>query len=318
MKAKNILTALFSTGCLLMSGISMAASFPAKDMTIIVPKSPGGGTDITTRGLIEYAKHYTDKNIIAVNKPGAGGVTGMAQAAAARPDGYTMVMTTVELDILPHLNRSPIDYKAFKFIVAPISEPAGLIVPKDSPFNSVNDFVAYAKSHPGKLRVGNSGVGSIWHLASVAIKQNYGIDYIDVPYSGGSAPAVAALVGKHLDAITVGPGNASSQIASGELKLLGIMSDKRSPLFPDVPTFKELGHEFVVRAWAALAVPSKVSESRFKTLSGIFTKAVNDPGFVKFMNNQGIEVNKMTVKQVNQMVREDNDYYKKLVKKIKL
>ncbi len=317
MRLKNIFILVFSVACLLISGITMAA-FPEKDLTIIVPKLPGGGTDITTRALIQYAKHYTDHNIIAVNKPGAGGVTGMVQAASARPDGYTLVMTTVELDILPHLGRSPIDYKVFKYIVAPISEPAGLIVSKNSPFKSVQDFVNYAKAHPGELRVGNSGVASIWHLASLAIKKEFGINFIDVPYSGGSAQAVAALVGQHLDAITVGPGNASSQIKSGELKLLGIMSAKRSTLFPNVPTFKELGSNIVVRAWAALAAPSKVPQARFEILSDIFTKAMNNPDFAHLMNNQGIEVNRMGTREVNQMIRQDNGYYKKLLQKISL
>lgn len=317
MQTKKILTVLLSLSCLFPAMAAMA-EFPAKDITVIVPKSPGGGTDITTRGLVEYAKNHVDQNIIVVNRPGAGGVTGMVQAASSRPDGYTLVMTTVELDILPHLNRSPIDYSAFKYIVAPIAEPAGLIVPKDSPYNTVEEFVAYAKAHPGKLHVGNSGVGSIWHLASVAIKQQYGISFVDVPYAGGSSEAVAALMGNHLDAITVGPGNANSQLKAGELKLLAIMGDERLPMFPDVPTFKELGYDFVVRAWAALAVPKDVDEDRYKVLSKVFTEAMADKDFVKFMNTQGIEVNNMNVEQVNKMVKEDNEYYKKLVKEIAL
>lgn len=317
MQAKKLLTALFSFSCLL-TPVAAMADFPTKDITVIVPKSPGGGTDITTRGLVEYAKSYVDKNIIVVNRPGAGGVTGMVQAAGSKADGYTLVMTTVELDILPHLKRSPIDYSAFKYIVAPIAEPAGLIVPKDSPYNTVDEFVAYAKANPGKLKVGNSGVGSIWHLASVAMKQQYGVEFVDVPYAGGSSEAVAALMGNHLDAITVGPGNANSQLKAGELKLLGVMGDNRLSMFPTVPTFKELGYDFVVRAWAALAVPQKVDDERYKALSDIFTKAMADKEFVKFMNNQGIEVNNMNVEQVNKMVKEDNDYYKKLVSEIAL
>ncbi|WP_165862832.1 Bug family tripartite tricarboxylate transporter substrate binding protein [Vibrio sinensis] len=317
MKTKSLLTALFSFSCL-MAPAAALADFPDKDITIIVPKSPGGGTDITTRGLIQFAKEHVDHNIIAVNRPGAGGVTGMVQAANSKPNGYTLVMTTVELDILPHMNRSPIDYTAFKYIVAPIAEPAGLIVPKDSPFNSVEEFVAHAKANPGKLRVGNAGVGSIWHLASIAIKQQYDIQFVDVPYAGGSSEAVAALMGQHLDAITVGPGNANSQLQAGELKLLGIMGEERLPMFPNVPTFKELGNDFIVRAWAALAVPVKVSDEHYKTLSTIFTNAMAEPGFVEFMNNQGIEVNDMNVEQVNKMVAEDNEYYKELIKQITL
>ncbi len=317
MKAKTLLITLLSSICLAAPGLSMAA-FPSKDLTVIVPKSPGGGTDITTRGLILYAKNHIDHNIIAVNKPGAGGVTGMVKGANSRPDGYTMVMTTVELDILPHLHRSPIDYHAFRYIVAPIAEPAGLIVPKDSPFKTAQQFIDYAKAHPNKLKVGNSGVGSIWHLASLAIKQQYNVKFVDVPYSGGSAPAVAALVGHHLDAITVGPSNAHSQLESGDLRLLAVMSEKRLPMFADVPTFKEMGNDFVVRAWAALAVPAKTPDAQFNKLTEIFTTALHDPGFTKFMNNQGIVVNNMNVDQVNAMVKQDDAYYKKLVAKVGL
>jgi tripartite-type tricarboxylate transporter receptor subunit TctC len=294
------------------------AEFPEKNITVVVPKSPGGGTDISTRGLVQFAKKHTDVDILVQNKPGAAGVIGMVAGARAKPDGYNLVMTVVELDILPHLKRSPVDHTAFDFLVAPIAEPAGLIVRKDSPFDSVDDFVAYAQANPGKLKVGNAGVGSIWHLAAVAMKKQYGINFRDVPYAGGSAEAVAALVGGHLDALTVGPGNAKAQLDAGEFRLLGLMSESRLAMFPDVPTFSELGHDTTVRAWAALAVPKGVPEDRLAKLRQIFGKAVRDPAFIEMMARQGIEVNTADSESVTKMVTQDSDYYKSLIQDIGL
>lgn len=290
-----------------------ADNFPSQPITIIVPNAPGGGTDISTRGLARVVEKYLPAQIRVVNRSGASGIVGTLTASRAKPDGYTLVMATVELAILPHLRRSPMSYKNFDFLVAPIAEPGALIVNSKSPFNSVEEFMTYARQHPGKLRVGNSGIGSIWHLSAMSLKDHYDVKFVDVPYSGGSAEAIVALVGSHIDAVTVGPANATAQIAAGQLKLLGVMNDTRMPLYPDVPTFKELGVDLTIRAWAALGIPKGVPEAHKQILQDGFSKALKDEEYVNYMARQGIVVNTADTDAVNAMIKEDDAFYKTLV-----
>lgn len=312
MQCKKWLTLAVCVIAMVSTAVS-AEDFPAQPITIIVPNAPGGGTDISTRGLVRVAEKYLPAQIRVVNRSGASGIVGTLTASRAKPDGYTLVMATVELAILPHLRRSPMSYKNFDFLVAPIAEPGALIVNSKSPFNSVEEFMTYARQHPGKLRVGNSGIGSIWHLSAMSLKDHYDVKFVDVPYSGGSAEAIVALVGGHIDAVTVGPANATAQIAAGQLKLLGVMNDSRMPLYPEVPTFKELGTDLTIRAWAALGVPKGVPESRRLILQQAFSKALQDPEYVDYMARQGIVVNTADTAAVNAMIKEDDAFYKTLV-----
>lgn len=302
----------------LLFGCNTNGAYPSKDITVIVPKSPGGGTDITTRGLVKYAEKYIDAKFVVENKPGGGGVTGMVEGANAEADGYTLTMTTVELAMLPHMDRSPVTYEDFAPIVSPIADPAALIVPADAPYDTLLDFMSYVKEHPGEVKVGNAGIGSIWHLAAVAIEDQFDVEFTHVPYDGGSAPAVAALVGGHIDAVTVSPGNALSQIEAGQLKVLAIMSDERSPLFPDVPTFKETGFDFYVRAWAALTAPAGTPQEVMDILTEAFMKAAQDPEFKEYMRNQGIEPVEIGPEQLGEMMKFDHEYYGSLLKEMEL
>lgn len=292
--------------------------YPSKNIKLIVPKSPGGGTDIVARGLVEYTKDKLDAKIIVENQPGGGGVTGMVEAANAKEDGYTLSMSTVELAILPHLGRSPVDYEDFIPIVIPIADPASLIVPADAPYDTITEFIAYAKENPG-FKVGNSGIGAIWHLAAVAVEDEFDIKFTHVPYDGGSAPAVAALVGKHIDAIMVAPGNAKSQIEAGELKVIAVMSDERLESFKDVPTFKEeLGMDFTVSAWAALTAPAGTPDDVIDILVKAFTETVEDPKFQEFLRKQGIDPVQYSTEEARKMMKEDHEVYGKLLEKIDL
>ncbi len=292
--------------------------FPTKDIKVIVPKDPGGGTDIVARGLVEYTKDKFDKNIIVENQPGGGGVTGMVQGAESSPDGYTLTMTTVELAILPHMELSPVTYENFTGIVSAIADPASVIVPSDAPYDTLEEFINYSKDNKG-LKVGNSGIGSIWHLAAVAVEDEFDLDFNHIPYDGGSAPAVAALAGGHLDAIMVAPGNAKSQIDAGDLKVLAVMSDERLDSFPDVPTFKEeIDMDFTVQAWAALTAPADIPKEALNVLSEAFTETLNDEEFQDFLIKQGIEPVQYGPEETQKMMEEDHKRYGELMKEIDL
>ena len=135
------------------SSAAQSVDYPTKDITVIIPKNPGGGTDVSTRGLIQYMKNYIDgSNFVPTNKPDGGGVTGMVETANAKADGYTLGAVTVELAMFPHQGKCTVTYEDFAPICAQIAAPAALIVPADAPYDSLQEFVDYCKGTPAPFR----------------------------------------------------------------------------------------------------------------------------------------------------------------------
>lgn len=309
--------------CVLLTVGGMGASaqqvtYPKKNIAVIIPKSPGGGTDTSARLTLEYAKKYLPANVLFIpeNKPAGNGVTGLIEAAHARPNGLTLVMTTVELAMFPHQNKSPVTYKDFTGLYAPIADPCSLVVRADSAYKTVQDFVAAAKKHPGEIQVANSGTGAIYDLATVNMEQQLGIKLKHIPFSEGIGPAIAALVGGHVDAVITTPGTAKPQVDAGALRLLGVMDSKRFALFPDVPTFNEAlgaGTDTQMRAWAAFAGPANLPADVKNQLVGMFTAVAADPDFQAAMKKQGIMPSQLVGDDVMTMMKRDHELYGKLI-----
>ncbi|SNS00256.1 Tripartite-type tricarboxylate transporter, receptor component TctC [Anaerovirgula multivorans] len=318
MKRKSIiLIAVIMMFSLIMTGCGSKEYPQGGQITVIIPKSPGGGTDITARGLIQYMKEHAEgATFVPTNKPDGNGVTGMVETANAKKDGYTLGMVTVELAMFPHLDRSPVTYEDFIPIAAPIADPAAVIVPVDAPYQTLQEFIDYAKAHPGELQVGNSGTGAIWHLAAVAMEDQFGIELTHVPYSEGTAPSIAAVVGGHIDAVMSSPSAAKAQVDAGALKILAVMADERTDIFPEVPTFKELGFDFSIRAWAALVAPKDTPEEIVDYLVTAAQATVNDPAFKEYLSKQGISPVDITGDEVYKMMEADHKYYGELLKMV--
>jgi tripartite-type tricarboxylate transporter receptor subunit TctC len=293
-------------------------TYPTKNVTVVIPKSPGGGTDTSARVLIEYAKGYLPKGLLFVpeNKPAGNGVAGLIEVANAKPDGHTLVMTTVELAMFPHEGKSPVTYENFTPIAATIADPVAVIVRADSPYRTLKDWIDAAKAKPGQLQVGNSGMGAIYHLAALNIEQKLGVRFKHIPFNEGIGPAIASLVGGHIDAVLTTPGTAKAQVDAGALRILGVMDERRFGLFPNVPTFKEaLGLDVNVnmRAWAALAAPPKLPQKIADELIAAFTAVAKNPDFQAALRKQGIEPVIITGGDALRMMKEDHDAYKLLI-----
>jgi len=186
------------------NGETEKIDYPTKSVTLISPTSAGGGTDLTARALATAAEKHLGQSIGVVNKPGASGSLGMTEGANAKADGYTVTMVIAELTMLEHLGISTLSYEQVKPVALVNLDPAALTVPADAPYNTLEEFVAYAKENPGKLNVGNAGSGSTWHLAAESLAKSADIELNHIPFEGAS-PAVTALVGGHIDAVTVSP-----------------------------------------------------------------------------------------------------------------
>ena len=292
--------------------------FPTKSITLISPTSAGGGTDLAARALAADAEKYLGQSIGVVNKPGGSGSLGMTEGANAKPDGYTVTMVIAELTMLEHLGISPLNYKQVKPVVLVNLDPAALTVPVDAPYNTLEEFIAFAKANPGKLKVGNAGSGSTWHLAAESLAKSAVIELNHVPFEG-AAPAVTALVGGHIDAVTVSPAEVKTQLEAGNLKTLAVMSDARSDIIPDVPTFTEAGLEIeTIGTWRGLTVPKDTPDEIVASLEEAFTKATEEENFKKFMAANGLGIQVKGSSEFQKHMDENYEYFGKLIPELGL
>ena len=214
-----------------------ADNYPAQPITLVVPFQPGGGTDAVARSFAKAAEKHFPKGMIVLNKSGAGGAVGWKYVLNQKPDGYTLAVVTGEFVTLPLLNLFDRSYKDFTPLVQLNADPTTLVVHNDSPYKSVEDFVAAAKKNPDGMNVGTPGTGAVYDVALSAFEVKSGTKVTHVPYPG-SGPSLLALLGKQVDAVATSPAEAAEYVRSGKMRLLVVMSDERVPEFKDVPTAK--------------------------------------------------------------------------------
>lgn len=273
--------------------VEKKVEFPTKNISIICPYGAGGGTDAVSRAIADQAKKHFNQSVVVENKTGGAGVTGMTAGMQAKPDGYTVTMITVELVTLPQMGLAPADsfsHKNFKPIMLLNGDPSAITVKADSPWNTMDDFIKNAKANPGKVKVGNAGAGSIWHLGSLGLEKATGAKFLHVPYQTGANDAVVALLGGHIDAVAVSPAEVATHVKAGKLKILGVAADKRQELFPDVKTYKEQRIDLSIGTWRGLAVPKDTPDDIVRILQDGFTKAANEDAFKTFLKNGSLGI----------------------------
>lgn len=262
---------------------SGGGTYPSGPVTVVVPYDAGGGTDLVARAIVDNVKDKFPKGIAVENRSGGGGAVGMSYGQNSKPDGSVVTMVTVELVTLPHTGTGgDISHEKFIPICMLNSAYSAITVKADSPYNSLEDLIADAKTK--NLQIGNSGVGAIWHLAAAGLQQAAGVEFTHIPFDG-AAPAITSLLGGHIDAVSVSYAEVSSQVQAGELKVLAILAPERLESLPDVPTAKELGYDIAIGTWRGLAVPLKTPDETVNFLQTVFTDAASSDGFKTFMSD---------------------------------
>jgi tripartite-type tricarboxylate transporter receptor subunit TctC len=294
------------------------SNYPNQSIKIIVPSSAGGGTDSTTRSLAAQAEKKLGQSIGILNKPGASGSVGMTEGANAKPDGYTLTMVFVELTMYKHLGLSPLTPDEFKPVAMINFDPAALTVRSDAPYNTLEEFIDYAREHPGEISVGNAGTGSIWHIAAVNLAQSANIKLNHVPYDG-AAPAVTALVGGHIDAVTVSPAEVKAQLDAGNLKTLAVMAEQRSALIPEVPTFKESGIKAEsIGTWRGIVVPKATPDKKVAILEEAFLAAAKEKEFQDFMKNNGLGIQLKNSQEFKKFITKNEEFFGEMIAELGL
>lgn len=261
-----------------------AADFPAKPVSLIVPYSAGGTTDVCLRVLAETTGKHLGKPVVIENKPGASGTVGPAtMAATAKADGYTLSQIPMPILRLPHIMKASWDpLKDFTYIIHLTGYTYGIVVKKDAPWKTLKEFIAYAKANPGKVTYSTPGVGTIQHITMEKIARKEGIKWIHVPSKGG-IEVITAVLGGHIMAGAETSGWAP-QVDSGDLRLLVTWTSQRTKKWPDVPTLKELGYGIVCYSPFGIAGPKGMDPKTVKVLHDAFKKGMEDPAFLKVLD----------------------------------
>lgn len=251
----NISRSVALLGLLAAAGAAGAEeTYPSKAITIVVPYTAGGVTDMLARMVAEVLGKEGGQSVIVENKPGAGGAIAGSYVARSKADGYTLFMTSSGINAI-----TPVLYKEFKTeslaqISVLVDVPFALSVRPDFQARTLKDFIAYGKQHPGAIRIGTASLGSHGHLTEILFSKETGVQLSAVPYKG-SVPALNDLMGGHIDAMIDNVGVQKPFIAAGKIAPLFVTSASRSPALPDVPTATELGVTFRSVAWFGLAAP---------------------------------------------------------------
>ena len=239
------------------AALAAHAQWPQKPITIVVPFTPGTGADLIARSLQPRLAERLGQAVVVDNKPGASGAIGTQIVATSAADGYTLLFTATSHGTVPALKRVPYDpLRSFAPVALTATSAMALVVNPQVPAATEQEFVAYAKKQPGSLYYSSPGNGSIQHLTMELIKQEEGVDLVHVPYKGSSGAATDLVAGR-VQATVAALQTMAPFVKTGRLRMLAVLSEERSPAFPEVPTMRELGHkELVVDTWYGLFAPA--------------------------------------------------------------
>jgi tripartite-type tricarboxylate transporter receptor subunit TctC len=273
------------------SSMATAQNYPTKPITLIVPYSPGGGTDLTVRMVEEAASRRLGQKIKIVNKPGAAGTVGHRQLTQAAPDGYTIAVVGVGSTAMrPHttdVGYGPGDY----FPILQLNTvPFLLVAPGNSEFKGLKDvFDAARKSPPGKLKVGITSRGSWLHLSMLRLEKMGGVKFTYIPH-GSSGEVVTSVMGGHLDLGNADIPSAGPKVVSGDVRALGVFTARRQSDLPDVPTLKEQGTDLGGFYYNMLIAPKGTPDGVIQKLHDAFKGALEDPDVGRRAAQAGIRL----------------------------
>lgn len=295
-----------------------AADWPrkGKPITIIVAFSPGGPADSAARLIAPALEKKLGTTVEVENKSGAGGQVGYTALANAKPDGYTFGATGSPSVVVTPLDPSrgaKFKRTSFRPLANQVIDPQVIAVRPDSPIKSIKDFVDEGKKHPGKLRVTTTGVQTGEHFAIVDLQKKTGAKYGIVHFSEGSAQAMTAFLGKHVDVYLGSASDLISQAKQGDLVPIGVMDTKRSPFLPKVPTFAEQGIDITHTTIRGYSAPAGVPDAIAQKLEKALAEVLQDPQIIKRIKALGIEPRFMSGKDYAAYWANQEKTYKGLI-----
>lgn len=305
---------------LLMSPIADAQSFPSKSVRLVVPFAAGGSTDIVARMLGQKLSEIWGQPVIIENRAGGSTVIGTDVVARSAPDGLTLLVTPAPFTIVPSLiGKLPYDpHKDFAPITLINTTPLVVVVHPGVPARDVQELIRLARARPGALNFGSSGSGGSNHLAGELFSAMAGVKMVHIPYKG-NAPALADLVGGHVDLVFNGLTSAIAQIQSGRLRALAVTSLNRSEALPDLPTLDEVGlKRFQAVAWNGLTAPAGTPQAIIEKINADVRRIIKSPDLVQRLRSEGSDPVGSTVAEYTTFLREEIVKWSRIIQQAKI
>ena len=268
--------------------------YPSRPITFINPFPPGGAVDVVARPLAGVLEPILKQPVVIETKAGAAGQVGAQFAAAAKPDGYTLLMHIVSISGFAEVDKlfdRPVKFTRADFIPIArfIADPMVLVVNDQQPYKTLKEFVEDAKKRPNEIIFSSSGLYGALHLPTALFMSAAGIQMKHLPTNGGG-PALTAILGNNSQVLVSSIAASSAQMRAGKLRALACFGAKRAPAFPDVPTMKELGYNVEFYLWVGMFAPKDTPAAVVTTLRDVSKKAAADPKFAEAMKNLGQDV----------------------------
>ncbi len=315
---QSILSSVLLCGCITYAAAQ--GSWPTRPITMIVPFPPGGLADLVARPVAEAMSRDLGQPVVIENKAGAGGGIGMGLAAKAKPDGYTVLLALSSLTVIPEadtlLGRPPMFALAdLRPIARYTADPTVLAVRADAPWKTVQQFVDDVKKRPGVINYGSSGSYGTMHVPMEILSQNAGLKMTHVPFTG-AGPAVIALLGGQIDAISTGPATVLQQVKAGKLRVLAHWGTSSLVALPDVPSLKDSGYSAEYAQWSGLFIPKDTPEPIAQRLRAAAKAAAQDAKVKEVILNAGSPVQYQDSPDFEKYVQLDASRMAAVVKRI--
>ena len=301
----------------LAASLSFAQPYPTKPINLIVTFAPGGTLDTSTRILAVKAEKFLGQPLVVSNVGGGAGSVALGQVAKKRADGYDITScTSTGLIRIPQLRAVPYNHDDFVPIMHFASVQSGVVVKSDSPYKSFKDLVEYARKNPGKVTYATSGVGSPMHIAMEYVADKEKIQWTHVPYAGG-APGLSAVLGGHVTAMSDST-EWLPHVKEGSLRLLVTHGERRMKSFPDVPTLRDLGYDFINETVFMIAAPKGTPAPIIKKLDEAFHKGMDDPEFVKTIATLEFDVTYRNSEDLKKYLDDAYNRFTVMIKKLNI
>ena len=298
------------------SSAQSAGDYPNKPIQLIVGTSPGGSEDGRARALAPTLEKVLGQPIVVINKPGAAGAVSLALVAKSKPDGYTLVSVAGSHLLLPYMqNVGYNSFTDFTHVSGVGIQPFGIVVRNDAPWKTLGDFIDYVKNHPG-TKYGSWGQLGRGHIFMEMLGTAADIKWDHVPYKG-DVPCITSLLGGHIQ-VAVSAASFVPHARAGKLRILALLTEKRSAIFPQVPTLKEVGFNFDFRTNECIGYsgPKGLPLEILMKLENAFKQAVESDEFKQLMDKFGSEANYKDSKEFTQLINESIPQMWEMIKKL--
>ena len=305
----SIAAALIGTTLFGMSAAS-AQSYPDRPIQMIVPWGAGGGTDAVGRVFASLLQEELGVPVNVVNRTGGSGVVGHSALANTAPDGYTIGVMTIEIDMMHCQGLTELTHEDFDILAMVNADPGGLMVSADSEYESLDTLLEAIKAEPkGTFKASGTGQGGIWHLGLAGWLLSEGLepDHVTWVPSQGAAPGITDMVAGGVDIVPSSLAEGRSMIDAGRVRPLATMSGERQEAFPDVPTLNEAtGSDWTLAVWRTLVGPDGMPDDVKATLTAAIEKAYNSEEYQTFMNDRGFGMRWASGEEATEIVAADD------------